>query len=58
MSAAYEALSDPMRGFLDGLTAVHSSRHAFGLNTINSEASKVDGWATPKQPSKMRVILS
>ena len=40
MSAAYEALSDPMRGFLDGLTAVHSSRHAFGLNTINSEASK------------------
>ena len=38
--AAYEALSDPMRRFLDGLTAVHSSRHAFGARTLDSEAAK------------------
>lgn len=40
MSAAYEALSKPMRTFLDGMTAVHSSRHAFGVTTLDSEAAK------------------
>ncbi len=40
MAAAYEALSPAMRGFMDGLWAVHSSRHVFGANTIDSEASK------------------
>ncbi len=40
MSQAYEALSDPMRKFVDGLTAVHSSRHAFGANIKDSEAAK------------------
>lgn len=40
MAAAYEALSEPMRRFLDGLTAVHSSRHAFGAATKDSEAAK------------------
>ncbi len=40
MAAAYEALSDPMRRFLDGLTAVHSSRHVFGATTLDSEAAK------------------
>ncbi len=40
MAAAYEALSEPMRRFLDGLTAVHSSRHAFGATTKDSEAAK------------------
>ena len=30
MGAAFEALSGKMRGFLDGLTAIHSSRHVFG----------------------------
>jgi alpha-ketoglutarate-dependent taurine dioxygenase len=28
--AAYEALSEPLRGFLDGLVAVHDGRQAFG----------------------------
>ena len=40
MSAAYNALSDKMRGFLDGLTAVHSSRHVFGASIQDSEAAK------------------
>jgi taurine dioxygenase len=30
MFAAYDALSDDMKSKLDGLTAVHSSRHVFG----------------------------
>lgn len=40
MGLAYEALSPVMRGFLDGLTAVHSSRHVFGASTLDSEAAK------------------
>jgi taurine dioxygenase len=40
MGAAYEALSAPMRRFLDGLTAIHSSRHVFGVTTLGSEAAK------------------
>ncbi|MEM7303775.1 MAG: TauD/TfdA family dioxygenase [Pseudomonadota bacterium] len=40
MAAAYQALSAPMRNFLGGLTAVHSSRHAFGKETKDSEAAR------------------
>ena len=40
MAAAYEALSSKMRRFLDGLSAVHSSRHVFGAKTQDSEAAK------------------
>ena len=40
MGAAYEALSGKMRGFLDGLTAIHSSRHVFGATISDSEAAK------------------
>jgi taurine dioxygenase len=29
MYAAFDALSDPMKGFVDGLTAVHDFRHGF-----------------------------
>lgn len=39
MAAAYEALSPALRSFLDGLTAVHSSRHVFGASVQDSEAS-------------------
>ncbi|WP_282608051.1 TauD/TfdA family dioxygenase [Pelagibius sp. Alg239-R121] len=39
MAAAYEALSPALRIFLDGLTAVHSSRHTFGASVQDSEAS-------------------
>ncbi|MFC3616601.1 TauD/TfdA dioxygenase family protein [Lutimaribacter marinistellae] len=40
MAAAYEALSPVMRRFLEGLTAMHSSRHAFGAATQDSEAAR------------------
>ncbi|MEM9968748.1 MAG: TauD/TfdA family dioxygenase [Pseudomonadota bacterium] len=40
MGAAYEALSAPIRELLDGLTAVHSSRHVFGAAAQDSEAVK------------------
>ena len=39
MAAAYEALSPTMRQFLDGLSAVHSSRHVFGNTVQDSEAA-------------------
>ncbi|WP_282021379.1 TauD/TfdA dioxygenase family protein [Ruegeria faecimaris] len=40
MGAAYETLSPTMRSFLDGLWAVHSSRHVFGTSTQDSEAAQ------------------
>lgn len=40
MGAAYDALSSTLKGFLDNLWAVHSSRHVFGSATSNSEAAK------------------
>ncbi len=38
MNAAYMALSEGFREFLDGLKAWHSSRHAFGAVVADSEA--------------------
>ncbi len=40
MAAAYDALSGPMKSFLSGLHGVHSSRHAFGQSTTDSEAAQ------------------
>ena len=39
MTAAYDALSDPFKDLLHGLSAWHSSRHVFGQDTAGSEAA-------------------
>jgi taurine dioxygenase len=40
MAAAYAALSDPIKTFLAGLYAIHSSRHVFGETIVNTEAAE------------------
>ena len=40
MAAAFDALSPTMQEFLKGLTAIHSSRHAFGEAVADSEANR------------------
>jgi len=40
MFAAYEGLSDAMKSHLEGLTATHSSRHAFGAKAYEQEDKK------------------
>jgi len=40
MGAAYDALSPRFRGFLDGLSAWHSSRHVFGSSRSDDEAAR------------------
>lgn len=40
MAAAFEALSPVMQDFIGGLWAIHSSRHAFGAATKDSEAAR------------------
>lgn len=61
MGAAYEALSPKMRDFLDGLWAMHSSRHVFGTNTLDSEAARSGrlGNATAaKQDARHPVVIT
>ncbi|MEO1689017.1 MAG: TauD/TfdA family dioxygenase, partial [Pseudomonadota bacterium] len=48
MAAAYEALSPTMRGFLDGLTALHSSRHAFGAARQDDETAATGRIGNPE----------
>ncbi len=40
MAAAYRGLSETMQSFLGELSAWHSSRHAFGYQTLDKEAAK------------------
>jgi len=40
MGAAYAALSERFKGFLDGLSAWHSSRHVFGASQRDTEQAK------------------
>lgn len=61
MAAAYEAMSPVMRQFLDGLMAVHSSRHAFGATTQDSEAAKsgrLSNAEAAKQDALHPVVIS
>jgi len=61
MGAAYEALSPAMRAFLDGLWAIHSSRHAFGPSTRNSEAAqsgRLGNAAAATQDARHPVVIT
>lgn len=42
MSAAYENLSDGLKQTLEGLRAIHSSRHVFGRNACESQEEAED----------------
>ena len=48
MGAAYEALSAPMRSFLDTLSAWHSSRHVFGFSQGESERTRTGRCENPQ----------
>ncbi|MEC9347454.1 MAG: TauD/TfdA family dioxygenase [Pseudomonadota bacterium] len=43
MYRAYETLSDGLKKTLDGLNAVHSSRHAFGAASLYARGKDTDG---------------
>lgn len=43
MAAAFEALSPGLRATLEGLRAVHSSRHVFGENAAYAKRADLDG---------------
>lgn len=61
MGAAYDALSPVMREFLDGLWAVHSSRHVFGAATQDSEATKsgrLGNVEAATQDARHRVVIT
>ena len=42
MAAAYDALDDEMKAKLDGLDAIHSSKHIFGVQSAYKEGSDVN----------------
>jgi len=61
MAAAYESLSAQFRTLLDGLYAVHSSRHAFGAAAKDQEASQTGRLANPElatQDSRHPVVIT
>ena len=61
MAAAYDALSAPMQAFLGGLSAIHSSRHVFGAETLTSEAAKtgrLGNAAAATQDARHPVVLT
>lgn len=61
MAAAYEALSPGFRKMLDGLHAIHSSRHAFGAANSQEEASKTGRLGNPElatQDSRHPIVIT
>lgn len=61
MGAAYDALSDGMQAMLRGLTAQHSSRHAFGATQTGNEAHKdgrLGNEAAAKQDAVHPVVIA
>ncbi len=48
MAAAYDALSAPFKKMLEGLYACHTSRHAFGDNNVQQEASQTGRLLNPE----------
>ena len=52
MAAAFEALSPTMKDFVSGLTAVHSSRHAFGPSIKDSEGARTGRYVNPEEATQ------
>ncbi len=52
MAAAYDALSARFKSMLEGLYAVHSSRHAFGYSTQDSEGVQSGRFANMDQATQ------
>ncbi len=48
MAMAFDGLSPTMQRFIEGLTAWHSSRHAFGAEIKDSEAAKTGRYLNPE----------
>lgn len=61
MSEAYNALSPAFKKLLDGLYAWHSSRHAFGANNVQEEASQTGRLMNPElatQDSRHPIVIT
>jgi taurine dioxygenase len=63
MNAAYTALSDGMRSMLDGLKAVHSSRHVFGATeevaaSESTESGRIKNAHLATQDSLHPVVIT
>ncbi|GAU96961.1 hypothetical protein RvY_08325 [Ramazzottius varieornatus] len=54
--AAYNALSEPFRCFLDGLTALHDFKHAFKLEDAHGDEQKLSQ-ATEKNPPVVHPVV-
>jgi len=61
MAAAYDALTPSFRNMLDGLYAIHSSRHAFGAASSQHEAAKTGRLGNPElatQDSRHPIVIT
>ena len=59
MTAAYKALSKPMRDFVDGLSAVHDFMHAFPVDGLAGAAAGREQWekAKAEHPSVIHPVV-
>jgi len=61
MAAAYEALSPSFRKLLDGMYAIHSSRHVFGAASMQDETAKTGRFGNQEaatQDSRHPIVIT